>query len=157
VWDGSAARVVAAEDDDGVVVNTRFLDGVQNLTDVVVHLADEVGEQPPALGRLAHEIRVADHRGVDLGVAHVDDEGLLRRRVPLDVLDRLWDNVIRVEDRTHLEVKRHYRCRGLAFLSLPDHGRRHPALLEQRPGGICRPESASAQSANRHPRSSRSG
>ena len=58
LWDSSAARVVAAEDDDGVVVDARFLDGVQDLTDAVVHLADDVGEQAAALGGLADEIRV---------------------------------------------------------------------------------------------------
>ena len=58
----AAARVVAAEDDDGVVIDARFLNGVQDLTDAVVHLGDHVGKRPAALGGLADEIRVGDHR-----------------------------------------------------------------------------------------------
>jgi hypothetical protein len=77
-------------------------DGVQDLADVVVHLANDVGEQPAALGGLADEIEVADHRRVHFGVAHVDEKGLFRRRVPLDVFDRLGNDVIPVEDRPHV-------------------------------------------------------
>src|SRR5271167_1483386 len=41
------------------------------MTDAVVHLSDDVGEKPTALGGLANEIRVADHQRVKLG--HVDE------------------------------------------------------------------------------------
>ena len=93
---------------------------------------------PPRWVDLPTKSGLADHRRVHLGVAHIDEEGFLRRRVPLDVLDRLRDDVIPVHDRPHLQVKRHHRRRRLAFLSLPDHGHRHAALLEQRPRGIAR-------------------
>src|SRR5277367_6977428 len=59
MWNKSAVRVVAAEDDDGIVVDAGILDGVQYLTDAVVHLADDVRVQSTALRGLAHELRVA--------------------------------------------------------------------------------------------------
>jgi hypothetical protein len=83
-------------------------------------------------------VRVADHRRVHLGVAHVDEEGLLRRRVPLDEVDGLRHDVLLVHNRPHRQVKRHHRLGWLALLSLPDHGRWHAALLEQRPRSVAR-------------------
>ena len=44
LWDSAAAPVVAAQDDYRVVIDARFLDGIQNLTDAVVHLSDDVGK-----------------------------------------------------------------------------------------------------------------
>ena len=64
------------------------------LTDAVVHLADDIGEQAAALGGLADEVRVADHRRMHLGVTHVNKEGLFRGRIALDELDRLRDDVL---------------------------------------------------------------
>src|SRR5450755_4418690 len=79
LWDKSAASVVAAKDDDCIVIDACFFDGVQNLPDTVVHLGDDVGKQPAALGGLADEVRVANHRRVHLGVAYISEEWLLRR------------------------------------------------------------------------------
>jgi hypothetical protein len=61
--DCPTARVVAAQDDHGVVVDACFGDRVQDLTNAVIHLADDVGEQPAALGGLAYKIWVADSTG----------------------------------------------------------------------------------------------
>src|SRR5215469_6303338 len=39
----AAACVITAENDDCVVVDSGFLDGVKNLPDVIVHLTDDIG------------------------------------------------------------------------------------------------------------------
>jgi hypothetical protein len=90
------------------------------------------------LNSVADEVRVADHRRVHLGVAHISEKWFLRRRVPLDELDRFGDDVFLVHDWSHRQVKRHHRLGRLALLSFPNHRHRQAALLEQRPRAIAR-------------------
>ena len=99
LWNSTAARDVAAQNHDGVVLDTRFLGGVQNLTDAVVYLTDQVGVEPTALGGLTGEIRVGDERRMHLRVTHVDTEERFRRRVPFDVFEGLRDDVLPINCR----------------------------------------------------------
>ncbi len=75
---------------------------------------------------------------MQLGVAQIDEEGLLGGRVALDVLNGLGDEVLLVHDRPHLQVERHHRLGRLALLPLQDHRRREAALGELWPGRISR-------------------
>src|SRR3984957_20202179 len=68
-----------------------------------------------------------------LGVAHVDKEGLFLRRVSFDVLDGFWDDVLPIDDRPHLEIKRHHWLGRFALFPFPDHGGGDTALLEEPP------------------------
>jgi hypothetical protein len=56
LWDCPAACVVAAQDEDRVVIEARFFDGIQHLTDAIVHLSDDVGKQSAALGSPLYEV-----------------------------------------------------------------------------------------------------
>ncbi len=133
----STGRVVAAEDEDRVVLHTRFLDRVKHLPDAIVHLCEEVGECSAALDGLASEILAGDGRRMHFGIADVDEEWLPRRSVALDEVDGLGDDVFPVHEGPHVQIERHHRLGRLALLPLPKHGRLLAAILELRPCGIA--------------------
>src|SRR5271165_2503007 len=60
--DCPTAAIVATEDDDGIVVDARRLDGIHDLADAVVHFGDQVRKHAAALRGLTRKIRIGDHR-----------------------------------------------------------------------------------------------
>src|SRR5262249_28162846 len=55
--------VIAGENDDGIIFDTRFLDGIEDLARAIVHLGEAVG--PIAIPGPARELRIRQRRHVN--------------------------------------------------------------------------------------------
>ena len=65
--------VVRGKDDDRVVSNLESVDGIQYLSDTMVHLGQHVGEVP--IASLSFEIRMGKRGHVNLSEGHIHEEG----------------------------------------------------------------------------------
>ena len=90
-WIGTFGSVIAAEDDDRVVIDTGFMDGVEDLAGAIVHLGEGVG--PVTVAGLANKARMRNHGHVDHGGGDVRVEGLVRGSVPFDEGDGAVGNL----------------------------------------------------------------
>jgi hypothetical protein len=134
--------VVAAENHNGVVVDARFLDRIEDLPDAEIHFADNLGVEP---ARLVFEVRIRHDGLMHFRIAQVNEERLLRGRIPLDEVDRLGDKVFLIHDGTDVLIQGHRYLGRLALATLQDVGRNveqlRPLMLGEhllRQGVVCR-------------------
>jgi hypothetical protein len=116
-WIGTFGTVIAGEDDDGLVINTGLVDGVEDLSGPVVHLGEGVG--PVAVAGIADEVRMRKDGHVDHGGRYVGVEGLVCGGVALDEVDGAVGD-LGFHGAPGFEVEFAYLFGGLAFVGVED-------------------------------------